>query len=163
VVLSVIVPWVVIAVSEVVRSPGWINRRTEEAPMSTLVLAMALWAAPGNVPEGISPDAEQPLRMSGKWVGPLKKDGSRSCWEVSRRGPALYLTLLEGNDLRTECTLVDEGSGRLRLEIPGATFLGIYRWEGDRVVMCFGVPCKGRPTFFHDADDQSVITLRRVR
>lgn len=62
------------------------------------------------------------------------------------------------------CTIADEGNGKLRMDwLIGRPSRGIYKQEGDRVVICVGTPGGARPMVFRAGKGQYLLRLRRVK
>jgi hypothetical protein len=72
------------------------------------------------------------------------------------RGPTWDLEVREGRlRARTKtmmregpCALVPDGAGAVRLRYSGELLPGIYKWDGRRLVLCFGKPGGPRPARF---------------
>lgn len=64
-------------------------------------------------------------------------------------------------------------NGRLECKRPGLTAHGtlksgdekegIYKWEGDRLFLCFSTGRNGRPTSFRGGAGQELFILRRIK
>jgi hypothetical protein len=123
-------------------------------------LAMVLKAAmavPGNGPRRVSEEMERGLDLSGGWEGTNYYSN-----------PTQHIALANGKitiSLAGEfpCKTRDEGRGRFRLTVRGFHYLGIYKWEGDTVILCVRVESNGRPTSFKPGDDQHLLILHRVK
>ena len=131
-----------------------------------MVLMVAL-AVPGNEPEKVSGEVEQRLDLSGEWEGTyqvaqvykvpagirndrLWRDGRGAC---RRNGVIVGVPYV----------LLDEGKGNLRLKWHGFHYIGIYRQDGDTVLICFREYFRGRPTEFRSGSEQHLFTFHRVK
>jgi hypothetical protein len=125
--------------------------------MSTLVLMLAM-VVPANGPEKVSAEMEQGLDLRGEWEGVYCYEGyaPSDFWLDGRSvGP-------RGEISTSPFELVDEGEGRLRLTWADR-YLGIYRQEGDQLMICFRNVEEGRPTSFRTGDGQTLLILHRVK
>jgi hypothetical protein len=103
--------------------------------MSTLVLILtAAMAVPGNGPKMVSAEMERKLDIQGEWT------------------PS---DLLSG--------IVDDGGGNVRMEYRNGWHLGIWKQEGDRLVICLREPGFGRPIDFQVRNEQELLILHRVK
>jgi hypothetical protein len=119
---------------------------------------MVAMAAPGNGPEMVSWEVEQGLDLRGRWEGVYCYEGyaPSDFWLDARdAGP-------RGGISTSPFELVDEGEGRLRLTWADR-YLGIYRQEGDQLMLCFGNVEEGRPTSFRTGNGQWLLILHRVK
>jgi hypothetical protein len=55
---------------------------------------------------------------------------------------------------------IDEGKGRFRV---AGLYLGIYKREGDRVIICMKWAEHGRPTAFQAGDNQALLILKPAK
>jgi hypothetical protein len=133
--------------------------------MSTLVMALAAGLTLGSSPEPVSMEFEQRLDMRGEWEGTEKGTcivGKPYSGEILLVGQMMTLTCRVGDGLaitKKSCKFVDEGPGTLRT--PWG--LGIYRQNGDRLLICFSKDGRPRPTSFRAGNGQVLLTLRRVK
>jgi hypothetical protein len=56
----------------------------------------------------------------------------------------------------------DQGKGRLRIDA-GKFWLGIYKWEGESLFICYRDAEDGRPSSFDARDGQKLLILHRVK
>jgi hypothetical protein len=136
--------------------------------MSAFAMVLAAGMAVGSGPEAVSSGVEQGLDLRGKWEGHL-----RSAWgktltaRLEAQGAGCGGTLFlkahgrEEEGFRLD-RVTDEGGGRLRLEREIA-LLGIYKWQGDQLVICFRMERAGRPTSFQAGDGKDLLILHRVK
>jgi hypothetical protein len=127
--------------------------------MSTLAMILtAAMVVPGDGPKMESREIEQGLDLSGTWEGTFHAiDGEvwtihltrARCRCESKRAMSEY-----DNPFR------DDGGGKLHIHNrPGR--LGIYRQEGDHLIICLGD--EYRPTTFRTTDGQNLLILHRVK
>jgi hypothetical protein len=137
--------------------------------MSTLVLVLAAGTAMGNGPEKVSGEVEQRLDLSGKWEGVwwFYTDGrlqvsSRDSCLVGVRKPGADNWV--GSSIDT-CNFIDEGHGKLRgtWDLTDREIYGIYRQDGERLLLCFSEAPYPWPTSFQVGDGQFAIIIRRVK
>ncbi|HTU17553.1 MAG TPA: hypothetical protein VMG10_05770 [Gemmataceae bacterium] len=64
-----------------------------------------------------------------------------------------------------ECRIVDEGRGKLTMtrDWDGVVYLGIYRQEGERLILCFQAAYAGRPVGYRENDWAALLMLHRVK
>jgi hypothetical protein len=117
--------------------------------MSTLVVLFAAGMTLGTGPEKVSGEVEQRLDLSGKWQ--LTNFDNHPASSVA----------MDGNDILRHWNAKDEGGGKFRLTISGSPLLGIYKHNGDRLMICIGRD--EWPTFFRCVNGQNVLILRRVK
>lgn len=127
--------------------------------MTMMAIVLSVLFTPGNVPEGSSGEIEQVLDISGGWEGKL--DGE-------------FLARLENGQITVELKpgtgfydlyasrIVDEGGGRLRTECT-KTFLGIYRQDRDKLIICEQHWSYGRPTRFISNERQNMLIFHRIK
>jgi hypothetical protein len=72
-----------------------------------------------------------------------------------------YLTI--GVCARSRTEITSEGKGKIKLRWFSTTYLGIYKDEGDRLMLCLRRASRGGyPTSFTAGDRQELYVLRRV-
>ena|SRR5262245_33573684 len=134
------------------------------------MVLMAAMAIPGNGPEKVSGEVEQGLDLSGKWEAICYRPGGgvlRGQASISEEG-GLSISGQQGPARRggqgrfhiAFGKVIDEGSGHIRSQ--NSLGIGIYKQEGDRLLICFGYD-KHRPTSFRAGDGQFLLILRRVK
>jgi hypothetical protein len=134
--------------------------------MTAFVMVLVAGMAVRSGTEGTSPEPERPLDMRGEWEGEEWTDGkmcevrfSNNSMSEGRAGPGLWSRPWKP---------VDEGAGKARFECydpdgPAVfTERGMYRWEGDRLTICYRLHGKGRPSVWGDKG-QYLLILRRVK
>jgi hypothetical protein len=57
----------------------------------------------------------------------------------------------------------DRGHGVVDVKWGSERFLGIYRQQGDNVIICFSAPSRGRPATFHGGNGRILLTLHCVK
>jgi hypothetical protein len=124
--------------------------------MGTLTMALAAALVAGSGPEKVSGEMRQRLDLSGEWKGEVRVSRDHA-FPVSLRGGQLTGSRLGKEGRRFVVT--DQGSGNF-LVTGHDEYLGIYKWEQDRLILCFGYE---RPSSFQSSDVQALLTLRRVR
>ena len=126
-----------------------------------LVTAMAI---PGSGPEKLSGETERGLDLRGHW---------RVTYSCISGQTDKWLAIVEGGhfNLRSEDKTLtinygevrDEGCGDIRWTGGPRELLGIYRQDGDQVIVCLREANSGRPTSFSTKDNQDIMILRRVK
>jgi hypothetical protein len=58
---------------------------------------------------------------------------------------------------------VDEGKGKFRMMSYKEPHLGLYKYDGALLTLCFTDPGGKRPTSFYGGGGQSLLTLHRVK
>lgn len=135
-------------------------------------LAMILTAAmmvPGHGPENVSGEMvreSEPLDLKAKWKGIwYRPNGSK--WDVEIVDHFLSAEIDDGCTLgfcawRLERT-TDEGGGKLVLREGEKVDLGIYEQHNDRLVICYSVSGRTRPTSFRSCKGQHLLVLHRIK
>jgi hypothetical protein len=130
--------------------------------MSAFVLLLAAGLAPGDSPEAAAGEVEQRLNLRGRWAGAWYGDGG----PLKVRMDDGNLTVFTSNGLPCfggPLRMTDEGVGRCCCVVADRVSLpGIYRQEGDRLLICFRWPRASRPASFWGGDSQVLLILRRV-
>jgi hypothetical protein len=132
--------------------------------MSALALILAAGMVIGDGPGKVSgkmEEMEQGLDMRGKWGGKLQWGK----WAASEE-----VRIIDGM-LRSDgtpgtvygCEIVEQGRGRVRIELCTAKYLGIYRRAGDEYIICFRHACEGWPTDFRSDSDHYWLTIHRLK
>jgi hypothetical protein len=138
--------------------------------MSTLVMVLtAAMVVPGDGPERLSWEIEQGLDLSGEWEGIwwFHTDGQL---QVTSRGSRLVGTRKPGVDgwvgsSIDTCNFIDDSHGKLSgtWDLSGAEIRGIYRQDGERLILCFSKAPHSRPTSFEVGGNQHLLLLHRVK
>jgi len=132
-----------------------------------IALVAGLTVASG--PERIPGEMKQPLDLRGYWEGTWHQtpdEGVRA-----RLKPGLLRLIGEkGGEEELHCRFVDEGSGKCRMIFSLGMIrremvcLGIYKWEGSRVIICLGdLDSRQRPTAFLNVENSILITLKPAK
>jgi uncharacterized protein (TIGR03067 family) len=147
--------------------------------MSALVVVFTAVMAAGSGPEKASQEVSPCLPTGGRWEGRWVDDHGFTHGVMLPgvvTGPWAVCTVYvvfanRPNPAPTYASyrMADEGRGKVRLTWNGwlrdtpMACLGIYRWDGDQLVICFREDKQGRPTSFRSGDGQHVLILRRVK
>lgn len=118
-------------------------------------------------------EIDQGLDLRGQWTGVwcLGKDNIlvASLWSgIARENKGdVYQLRGIGNKFELLCrfeSLVDEGSGKCHFHSSynGKHYLGIYRREGEKIILCFQEVRYGRPRIFRVSEFSELLVLRRV-
>ena len=138
--------------------------------MSTLVLILtAAMTVPASGPEMVSGEIEDRLDLSGEWevtwMSAFDKTGKGKVEDGKLRACIAGSGPMNGGHFaflsRTDFT--DEGDGKLRVNWASGSACGIYQYRGDRLLICWRLPDKGRPAYFHAGEDQELFILHRVK
>jgi len=120
------------------------------------MVLMAAMAVPGNGPEQVSGEVGQRLDLSGNWQLTIEAE----------HGLGNVTMVVAGSKLIKKFDIRDEGEGKVRLRFangPANELLGIYRQEGDHILInCARAP-NGRPTSFENRKSYIQITIHRVK
>jgi hypothetical protein len=133
--------------------------------MSALVLTLAAGLAMADGQgSGLTRTEERGLRLDGQWQGSLLGWPSQLYFVQSVNPDGIVL--MGAGSTGGACPLrwVDEGHGRMRfVQSNGQTAaLGIYKWQGDCLMICFR-PCQvgaGRPTEFRAEGVDGLLILK---
>jgi hypothetical protein len=129
-------------------------------------LAMILTTAmtvPGNGPEMVSGEMEQRLDLRGEWEGSLDS-GAALIYKANLRENRLVGRRGIGSIQFPRFLVEEDGKGTIRATLgSGRVVKGIYRWEGDRVLICFRWSDSLRPTSFRADNLQWLLILHRVK
>ncbi len=135
--------------------------------MSALAMVLAAgMAVQGIGPDKVSGEVEPPLDLSGEWKGIWEwEDGGRAEIELDSEGRLVILDQgMPTRKLPFKRYIHDEGRGKLWLSQGKLRKeLGIYKQEGDRVVISIRGYCQGRPLSFSLDDSTERFTLHRVK
>jgi hypothetical protein len=134
-------------------------------------LAMLLTVAivvPGDGPEKRSMEVvEMMLDLSGEWEGTVQSTISESKASIKISRGRADIRGSNGFVEKVPLKIIEEGEGKLRMEgeIVGVKrkLLGIYKWQGNRLVICCRVESKGRPTSFMVDGGNKLLILHRPK
>jgi hypothetical protein len=125
--------------------------------LRVMVLAVGM-AVSGDMPGTVPVETERGLDLHGEWEGTMDWLGRQSLPVVFAKG---ILTAPErGIVLWPSDEVFDEGQGRFLLTRGAVPKLGIYRYQGDSLCICFGWT---RPVAFSTENGGSLIVLHRVK
>jgi hypothetical protein len=147
--------------------------------MSTFVMMLAAGLAAGDAPSKVSVEVAESLPTHGEWQGRWTDDQGFTrdvaLPGVVTRGRSVCTVYVEivgiprPRPVSNSFSIADEGRGDVRMEWntrwargDSENCLGIYRWDKDRLIICFRVEGKGRPKSFRSGDGQHLLRLRRV-
>jgi hypothetical protein len=99
---------------------------------SALAIILAAGMAVGNGPEKVSGEREQWLDLRGEWEGTLMHGIGQG-------------SILIREGIWCLNNMTDEGRGELRVGRGESRWLGIYRQDGDRLIICNREARQGRP------------------
>lgn len=126
------------------------------------MLLTAALAVPADAPEKVSMDMV--LDLSGEWEGTAQNTNAKSRVKISR---GQLDSESERGRVGSNIRIIDEGEGKLRIElnVAGAerNLLGIYKWQGSRLLICCREKSKGRPRSFMVDEVTSSLILHRVK
>jgi len=125
-----------------------------------MILAVAM-VVPGSGPEKVSGEMEQGLDLCGEWKGTFRhRDGDVGRAHLSAGWLNLKMpTSVSVASWRT----VNEGEGKLQIELGLEDYLGIYHRDSDRVTICFRNVRSGYPRSFDIGDGQYLLILHLVK
>jgi hypothetical protein len=128
--------------------------------LSVVVLAGSLAVGNGGPGTGAAAAPVTPS-FDGAWKGTLEY--TALTWDVEIREGKM--TGKRGGDTvrGVPCTLTFDGEGAVRLRYGGKLYLGIYTWEGRRLVLCFGRSGAPRPARFAARAEAMLWTLEPVK
>jgi hypothetical protein len=124
-----------------------------------MILTTAM-AVPGDGPKKVSMEMEQRLDLSGEWFG-TKDDGCVASDILLL--PGRGTVCLGGCLVADPFVCFDRGHGVADVKWGSENFLGIYRQQGDIVIICFSATSRGRPTAFRSGDDRILFALHRIK
>lgn len=132
-------------------------------------LAMILTAAivvPGNGPKEEPAEMVRALDLSGEWEGTGQSTISKSRLKISRGQGHIDIQAQRGA-IGADLKIIDEGEAKLRIEVKVCgtvrRLLGIYKWQGDRLLICCRQESKGRPTSFMVDEVNCLLLLHRLK
>jgi hypothetical protein len=127
---------------------------------SALAMILAAGMAIGTGPEMVSGEVVRGLDLRGEWEGTIRHSfGGDRPVVLDKDG---VLTEDDGLiSLGFFLEVSDEGKGKVQIRLGGSARVGIYKHEGEDVVICF---CRvDRPTEFRAGNGRSLLILRRVK
>ncbi len=136
--------------------------------MSALAMILAAGMTVGSGPEQVSGETEQRLDVRGKWEGYHFLLFGESSERVQLQGEELKVALPDGLYATHEIEFTDKGRGSVHiiLAVGGVVtcrFRGVYRYEGDRLIICYGKPgIPENPSIWADIG-QHFLVFRRVK
>jgi hypothetical protein len=145
------------------RSVRIASKLTEEKAMSALAMILtAAMLVSGDVPEKVLGEVEQGLDLRGEWGGfspsadlPIDVSGGKLRFRGGGAGISNYMVPWK---------VADEGNGKIRIKFQGSEpVLGIYKWRGDEVDICYAYANRPRPTSFEPGEGRTVLILHRVQ
>lgn len=132
-------------------------------------LAMILTAAivvPGNGPKEEPVEMVRTLDLSGEWEGTGQSTISTSRLKISREQGHIDIQAQRGA-IGADLKIIDEGEGKLRMEVKVCgtvrRSLGIYKCQGNRLLICCREESKGRPAGFMVDEVNSLFILHRLK
>jgi hypothetical protein len=128
--------------------------------MSALAMVLAAGLAVGDGPERVSGEVARGLDLHGEWEGTIRHSFGED-----------HPVVLDKDRVLTEddgllslgffLEISDEGKGKVQIRLGGSARAGIYKHEGEDVVICF---CRvDRPTEFRAGNGRSLLILHRVK
>jgi hypothetical protein len=126
--------------------------------MSAFVMILATGMAVGNGSEAVSAEAELALDLRGGWKGTLVCKGK----EMDAFWSDGVLSGLAPLPWRSGVRFAKEGEGKVQVSIGEVPGPGIYKWEGDRLILSYELGGR-RPVSFLSCDDQRLLILHRVK
>jgi hypothetical protein len=136
--------------------------------MSALVMILtAAMVIPGNGPEMVSGEVgwgPAPLDLSGEWEGNAKGGPEGYMDSGNFRLAGGFIRFQNKPHELSSFEIVQEGEGCLSVSLRGSIpYQGIYKWQGNNLLICFpDDPCK-RPVTFRASEDQHLYILHRVK
>jgi hypothetical protein len=149
---------------------------SEDDSMSATALVLLAGFAMGSDPHPVSTETEVRFSLDRDWEG---------SWDGQCLGPVIILnhklprtitkarvvlrpngfslssdTVSLGQGWGMPTRWIDEGKGRFRV---AGLYLGIYKREADRVIICMKWAEHGRPTSFQAGDDQALLILKPAK
>jgi len=128
--------------------------------MSAAMIALVAGMAVASGPERIPGEVKQTLDLRGYWEGTWNTilDGKPDTWKARLYPGGLEIETF-GQGLAGPCQIVDEGSGKCQVTWYSDR-LGIYKWEGDRVIICYDRGNGQRPTAFRGDEKHVLLILK---
>jgi hypothetical protein len=143
-----------------------ISRRADAMSALTMILTAAMVVpGDGSGQEKASMEMAQVVDLSGDWEG-TGQSAMESKWRIKFSRGRVRIQSQQGT-IEAPFKIIGEGEGKLRMEVSGAgavwKLLGIYKWQGNRLVICCREESKGRPTSFAVDDVNRLLILHRLK
>jgi hypothetical protein len=125
-------------------------------PTALLLLASLV---PGDGPPPTSQDLHEAALaelVRGSWFGNWSREGDRDGGVFLRQG---ILTLPRNPPAKLRLTIDKEGRGWFRGRIGDVAIVGIWKYRGGCLVLCYTEADKGFPKNFEDGEQRDVLTL----
>lgn len=127
------------------------------------VVLTAAMAVPGNGPEMVSAEMEQGLDLRGEWEGWLD-NGAGLIYTANLKENRLVARRGVGSIQFPRFLVKEDGKGTIQVTLgSGRVIKGIFRYEGDGVLICIRPDGNGRPKSFQADDNQFLVILHRVK
>ena len=127
------------------------------------MVLMAAMVIPGNGPEKVSGEVKQGLDLSGEWEGSWDR-GTGLIYKANLRENRLVGKRGNGSIHFPRFIVEEDGEGAIRVTVGGGGVCkGIFRCEGDHVLICFRNSHTLRPTSFQAGHGQELLILHRVK
>jgi hypothetical protein len=128
----------------------------------TLAMILTAGATIGNGLEKVSGEVKQCLDLRGRWES-AAIDSADGPWMTSFEGGELMGYRKGELEFRWDCQIVDEGAGKFKMTYGSREYLGIYRQESGRLVICYRAAHLGRPTKYKENSKDSLYILHDVK
>ncbi len=103
--------------------------------------------------------------LSGEWEG-TGQSAMESKWRIKFSRGCVHVQT-QRSATESPFKIIGESEGKLRMEVGPAgavrRLLSIYKWQGDRLVICCREESKGRPTRFTVEDENRLLILHRTK
>lgn|SRR6185437_15333439 len=144
--------------------------------MSVLAMILGAGLMVGNGPQGILGEMERDQRLDipGRWEGVGQATGE--IWWAELNNRTLVMRGVFGEAVNSgskaigaDCWELGEiresSRGKLIIQrnLLEFWYCGFYKWDGDRLIICFGRPELGGPTSFQPGKQQWLLILHRVK
>ncbi|HEY7313040.1 MAG TPA: sigma-70 family RNA polymerase sigma factor [Gemmataceae bacterium] len=160
---TVSVMLLVVAVAITGVGAGSLLHQTQAATIDGRVDGKQVQSDAKPVEAGMATLGDVPEKVSGEVAEPQRLDLSGE-WEMTEESNPGELVLVgAGSELVKWYKIRDEGDGRVRLRRGGEWLLGIYRQQGDHILINCATARDGRPTSFEKKSSHIRIIFRRVK